>query len=107
LAAGLLSTTPAVSDFVFDVPAISLPINRSKPSRFQLRVSSIKALRAIDWKRDGRHIEDKVRHWFDIIGRELANPAILLEAGSSDLEARVGNLEIRRSLAHDNQGERS
>ncbi|KAJ5046221.1 hypothetical protein NUH16_003046 [Penicillium rubens] len=23
-----------VSDFVFDVPAISLPINRSKPSRF-------------------------------------------------------------------------
>jgi hypothetical protein len=51
LAAGLLSTTPAkrdgferligsemdvkpVSDFVFDVPAISLPINRSKPSRF-------------------------------------------------------------------------
>lgn len=65
-----------VSDFVFDVPAISLPINRSKPSRFQLRVSSIKALRPI-------------------------------LSGSSDLEARVGNLEIRRPLAHDNQGERS
>ncbi|KAJ5262162.1 hypothetical protein EN45_025030 [Penicillium chrysogenum] len=65
-----------VSDFVFDVPAISLPIYRSKPSRFQLRVSSIKALRPIRSRR-------------------------------SDLEARVGNLEIRRSLAHDNQGELS
>ena len=36
-------------------------------------------LRAIDWKRDDRQIEEKVRHWFAIIRRELADPAILPE----------------------------
>jgi hypothetical protein len=33
-----------VSDFVFDLPAISLPIDRSQPSRFQPRVSLVKTL---------------------------------------------------------------
>jgi hypothetical protein len=42
-----------VSDFIFDVPAISFPIDRSQPSRFQLRVSSVKALRPIlAWRSD-------------------------------------------------------
>lgn len=51
------------------------------PEGFYRRHPQLKArrLRAIDWKRDGRQIEDKVRHWFAIIGRELVDPAILPE----------------------------
>lgn len=36
-----------VSDFVLDLPVISLPIDRSQSSRFQLQMSSIKAPRPI------------------------------------------------------------
>jgi hypothetical protein len=57
------------------------PPGKNWPQGFYRRHPRLKArrLRAIDWKRDGRQIEDKVRHWFTIIGRELADPAILPE----------------------------
>ncbi|OQE34400.1 hypothetical protein PENCOP_c018G06625 [Penicillium coprophilum] len=57
------------------------PPGKDWPQGIYRRHPQLKArrLRTIDWKRDGRHIEDKVRHWFDIIGRELADPAILPE----------------------------
>lgn len=57
------------------------PPGKNWPQGFYRQHPQLKArrLRAIDWKRDGRHIEDKVRHWFDIIGRELADPVILPE----------------------------
>jgi hypothetical protein len=57
------------------------PPGKNWPQAFYRRHPQLKArrLRAIDWKRDGRHIGDKFRHWFNIIGRELANPAILPE----------------------------
>lgn len=57
------------------------PPGKNWPQGIYRRHPQLKArrLRTIDWKRDGRHIEDKVRHWFDIIGRELADPAILPE----------------------------
>ncbi|KAJ5389207.1 uncharacterized protein N7496_000275 [Penicillium cataractarum] len=52
------------------IPALrSAPRERIGPRR----------LGAIDWKRDYRQIEDTVRHWFAVIGRQLADPSILLE----------------------------
>ena len=36
-------------------------------------------LKAIDWKRHDHNIYDKVKEWFDIIGKELQAPAILQE----------------------------
>ncbi|KAJ5471897.1 hypothetical protein N7539_008466 [Penicillium diatomitis] len=55
------------------------PPGKNWPQGFYLRHPQLKGrrLRAIDWKRDDRQIEEKVRHWFAIIGRELADPAIL------------------------------
>jgi hypothetical protein len=57
------------------------PPEKNWPQGFYRRHPQLKArrLRAIDWKRDGSQIEDKVRHWFAIIGRELAGPAVLPE----------------------------
>lgn len=54
------------------------PPGKNWPQGFYRRHPQLKArrLRAIDWKRDGSQIEDKVRHWFAIIGRELADPAV-------------------------------
>ncbi|KAJ1708887.1 hypothetical protein NYO67_8965 [Aspergillus flavus] len=54
---------------------------RNWPQGFDRRHPQLGArrLRAIDWKRDGQQTEDKFRHWFAIIGRELADPAIPLE----------------------------
>lgn len=74
---GQLSTNDGkpVLEFVLDLPAISLLIDLSQPSRFQLRMSSIKALRPISRR--------------------------------PNLEAGVCDLENRRPLAHDDQGERS
>jgi hypothetical protein len=49
------------------------PPGKNWPQGFYQRHPQLKArrLRAIDWKRDAGQIEDKVRHWFAIIGREL------------------------------------
>jgi hypothetical protein len=57
------------------------PPGKNWPQGFYRRHPQLKArrLRAIDWKRDGSQIEDKIRHWFAIIGRELADPAVLPE----------------------------
>ncbi|KAJ5974628.1 hypothetical protein N7481_011838 [Penicillium waksmanii] len=57
------------------------PPGKNWPQGFYRRHPRLKArrLRAIDWKRDSRQIEDKVRHWFTIIRRELADPAVLPE----------------------------
>ena len=57
------------------------PPGKNWPQGFYRRHPQLRArrLRAIDWKRDDRQIEDKVRHWFAIIGRELADPTILPE----------------------------
>ncbi|KUL81723.1 hypothetical protein ZTR_09472 [Talaromyces verruculosus] len=57
------------------------PPGKNWPQGFYRRHPQLKArrLRAIDWKRDGSQIEDKVRHWFAIIGRELADPTVLPE----------------------------
>ncbi|KAJ5569171.1 hypothetical protein N7450_011657 [Penicillium hetheringtonii] len=57
------------------------PPGKNWPQSFYRRHPELRArrLRAIDWKRDDRQIEDKVRHWFSIIGRELADPTVLPE----------------------------
>jgi hypothetical protein len=57
------------------------PPGKNWPQGFYRRHPQLKArrLRAIDWKRDGRQIEDKARHRFAIIGRELADSAVLPE----------------------------
>ncbi|KAK5805975.1 hypothetical protein VI817_000233 [Penicillium citrinum] len=55
------------------------PPGKNWPQGFYRRHPELRArrLRAIDWKRDDRQIEDKVRHWFAIIGQELADPTVL------------------------------
>ncbi|OKP13281.1 hypothetical protein PENSUB_1012 [Penicillium subrubescens] len=55
------------------------PPGKNWPQGIYLRHPQLKGrrLRAIDWKRDDRQIEEKVRHWFATIGRELADPALL------------------------------
>ncbi|OGE47263.1 hypothetical protein PENARI_c052G08478 [Penicillium arizonense] len=70
------------STFQITDPRLEIrPPGKNWPQEFYLRHPQLKArrLRAIDWKRDDRQIEDKVRHWFAIIGRELVDPAILPE----------------------------
>ncbi|GAM43547.1 hypothetical protein TCE0_051f18448 [Talaromyces pinophilus] len=70
------------SIFQITEPGIDVrPPGKNWPQGFYRRHPQLKArrLRAIDWKRDGSQIEDKVRHWFAIIGRELADPAVLPE----------------------------
>jgi hypothetical protein len=70
------------STFQITDPRLEIrPPGKNWPHDFYLRHPQLKArrLRAIDWKRDDRQIEDKVRHWFAIISRELADPAILPE----------------------------
>jgi hypothetical protein len=36
-------------------------------------------MKALDWDRHDHHIYDKVEEWFTIVGKELADPAILAE----------------------------
>jgi len=57
------------------------PPGKNWPQSFYKRHPELKArkLKAIDIYRDGRHIDEKIRNWFVIIGRELNNPAILPE----------------------------
>ncbi|KAJ5240569.1 uncharacterized protein N7469_002160 [Penicillium citrinum] len=57
------------------------PPGKNWPQGFYRRHPELRArrLRAIDWKRDDRQIEDKVRHWFAIIGQELADATVLPE----------------------------
>ncbi|KAJ6016491.1 hypothetical protein N7540_011082 [Penicillium herquei] len=70
------------SNFQITDPGLEVRLpGKNWPQGFYRRHPQLKArrLRVIDWKRDDRQIEDKVRHWFAIIGRELADPAILPE----------------------------
>lgn len=57
------------------------PPGKNWPQAFYKRHPELRSrrLKPIDWKRDDRHIEEKVHQWFGVIGRELADPAILLE----------------------------
>ncbi|KUL81896.1 hypothetical protein ZTR_09528 [Talaromyces verruculosus] len=57
------------------------PPGKNWPQAFYKRHPELRSrrLKPIDWKRDDRHIEEKVRQWFGVIRRELADPAILLE----------------------------
>ncbi|KAJ5904761.1 uncharacterized protein N7473_001677 [Penicillium subrubescens] len=70
------------STFQIIDPSLEIrPPGKNWPQGFYLRHPQLKArrLRAIDWKRDDRQIEEKVQHWFAVIGCELADPAILRE----------------------------
>ena len=51
------------------------------PQGFYKRHPELKAkkLKAIDSNRDDRQLEEKIRDWFRVIGKELDNPAIMPE----------------------------
>jgi hypothetical protein len=57
------------------------PPGKNYPQALYSRHPELRArrLKAIDWTRANENIHDKVRHWFDVIGKELANPSILPE----------------------------
>jgi hypothetical protein len=57
------------------------PPGKNWPQGFYKRNTELKPRRvkAIDWKRHDHNIYDKVADWFDMIGQELANPAVLQE----------------------------
>ncbi|KUL82014.1 hypothetical protein ZTR_11401 [Talaromyces verruculosus] len=57
------------------------PPGKNWPQAFYKRHPELRSrrLKPIDWKRDDGHIEEKIHQWFGVIGRELADPAILLE----------------------------
>jgi hypothetical protein len=57
------------STFQIIDPSLEIrPPGKNWPQGFYLRHPQLKArrLRAIDWKRDDRQIEEKVRHWFTV-----------------------------------------
>lgn len=55
------------------------PPGKNYPQALYSRHPELQArsLKAIDWTRANENIYDKVKHWFDLIGKELANPDIL------------------------------
>ena len=57
------------------------PPGKNYPQALYSRHPELRArrLKAIDWMRANENIYDKVKHWFDLIGKELANPNILPE----------------------------
>jgi hypothetical protein len=57
------------------------PPGKNWPQAFYKRHPELRSrrLKPIDWKRDDRHIGEKIHQWFAVIGRELADSAILLE----------------------------
>lgn len=69
---------------IFQIPSNNdelLPPLKNWPQAFYKRHPELKAVRmkALDWERHDHQIYDKVVDWFTIIGKELANPAILTE----------------------------
>ena len=54
------------------------PPGKNWPQAFEKRHPELKARRvkAMDWKRHGGHIYDKVTEWFEVIGKVLQDPAI-------------------------------
>ena len=57
------------------------PPGKNYPQALYSRHPELRArrLKAIDWTRANENIYDKVKHWFDLIGKELANPDITPE----------------------------
>ena len=57
------------------------PPNKNWPRAFEKRHPELKArkVRAIDWKRHGNNIYDKITEWFEVIRAVLLDPAILAE----------------------------
>ncbi|OAG39694.1 hypothetical protein AYO21_06162 [Fonsecaea monophora] len=57
------------------------PLGKNNPQALYSRHPELRArrLKGIDWLRANENIYDKVKHWFDIIGIELANPDITPE----------------------------
>ena len=69
---------------VFQLPAADQdvhPPTKTWTQAFKKRHPDIcsRRLKALDSRRDGPNIRDKVIHWFEIIGQELRNPSILPE----------------------------
>jgi hypothetical protein len=57
------------------------PPGKNWPRGFQNRHPALKSrrVRAMDWKRHENNIYHKIIHWFEVIGKVLQDPAILLE----------------------------
>ena len=57
------------------------PPGKNWAQAFEKRHPELKArrVRAIDWKRHGNNIHDKITEWFEVIGKVLQDPAILPE----------------------------
>jgi hypothetical protein len=57
------------------------PLGKNWARAFEKRHLELKArrVRAIDWKRYGNNIHDKIIEWFEVIGKVLQDPAIRLE----------------------------
>src|SRR2546421_3383443 len=57
------------------------PPGKNWAQGFEKRHPALKSrrVRAIDWKCHENNIYDKITHWFEVIGKVLQDPAILLE----------------------------
>ncbi|KAH7065089.1 hypothetical protein B0J12DRAFT_545041, partial [Macrophomina phaseolina] len=57
------------------------PPGKNWPRAFEKRHPELKArrVRAIDWKRHGNNIHDKITEWFEVIGKVLQDLAVLPE----------------------------
>jgi hypothetical protein len=57
------------------------PPSKNWAQAFQKRHPAMKSrrMKAIDWNRHDRNIYDKIIHWFEVIGKVLNDPAVLLE----------------------------
>jgi hypothetical protein len=59
---------------------IKLP-GKNWPKAFEKRHPALKSrkVKAVDWNRHDNNIYDKILHWFEVIGKLLQDPTILLE----------------------------
>jgi hypothetical protein len=57
------------------------PPGKNWAQGFERRHPALKSrrVRAIDWKQHENNIYDKITHWFEVIGKVLQDPAIVLE----------------------------
>ena len=57
------------------------PPGKNWARSFEIRQPQLKSrrVRSIDWKRHEKNTYVKITHWFEVIGRVVHNPAILLE----------------------------
>jgi hypothetical protein len=70
--------------YVFQAPTTDETIDppgRNWPQAFYKRHPELKPKRvkALDWDRHDNNIYNKITHWFEVIGKELHDPVILLE----------------------------